>query len=75
MLGTDLGSSIEDFILNFISEFALWNISFLRLLTRGWARDRMGENVLTARQGEMSYSAFHYFHFVGVDYLFWLSCR
>ena len=27
---------------------------------------------LAARQGEISYSAFHYFHFVGVDYLFWL---
>ena len=36
----------------------------------GWERMH-----LTARQGEMVYSAVHYFHFVGVYFLFWPLCR
>ena len=38
---------------------------------------RMRENAFdsSTRQGEMSYSAFHYFHFVGVCFLFLSSCR
>ena len=43
----------------------------------GRPRDRMRENAFdsSTRQGEMSYSAFHYFHFVGVCFLFLPSCR
>ena len=50
-----------------------WNICFLGLLTRDRPRDRMRENAFdrSMRRGEMSYSAFHYFHFVGVYFLFW----
>ena len=35
-------------------------------------RERMH---LTAQQGDMVYFAFHYFCFVSVYFLFWLSCR
>ena len=39
--------------------------------------DRMRENASdsSTQRGEVSYSAFHYFHFVGVYFLFWPSCR
>ena len=38
---------------------------------------RMRDNAFdsSTRQGEMSYYAFHYFHFVGVCFLFLPSCR
>ena len=39
---------------------------FTLMLTLWKSKKRM---YLTARQGEMSYSVFHYFHFVGVVFV------